>query len=521
MASTAMFAQTHWSPTQQNCEALNTFIYVFLHIDGQYVEDPTQFEIGVFDERDGLCRCAQMPRWVNKYGWYYYGLTCKGYTGCVYNFRIWDHELDQERTDLTLVYDYDGDDYEFTQFVWGANLKYGVSTAPLTFNFVTSSQGETFTKDILGYGEDYDYPNHYYLISSPIGEVSPEAVNGMVENTFDLYYFDQSKDNEWINFKANEGSTDPGFNLMPGKGYLYANHDDVTLTFTGTPYSGDGLVELQYVDGAEFAGWNLVGNPFPRAANVDVESYYRMNEVGTELMPGDGSVEAMEGIFVLAEEDGQIVTFTPNDNNGDGKYNLRIDLTSTVKSSVIDRVIINFVEGQELPKFQINSNSTKVYVPKESQDYAVVNAGEVGELPVCFKTQTNGRYTFNVSSENVSFSYLHLIDNMTGADVNLLATPSYSFDALSTDYATRFRLLFSTSCSVDGDNFSFVNGSGNLCIYGIEGEATLQVVDVLGHMLSSETFSGSIEKKLNVAPGVYMLRLIQGNDVKVQKTVIK
>ena len=151
----------------------------------------------------------------------------------------------------------------------------------------------------------------------------------------------------------------------------------------------------------------------------------------------------------------------------------------------------------------------------------MVNAGEVGELPVCFKTQTNGRYTFNVSSENVSFSYLHLIDNMTGADVNLLNTPSYSFDALSTDYATRFRLLFSTSCSVDGDNFSFVNGSGNLCIYGIEGEATLQVVDVLGHMLSSETFSGSIEKKLDVAPGVYMLRLIQGNDVKVQKTVIK
>ena len=81
--------------------------------------------------------------------------------------------------------------------------------------------------------------------------------------------------------------------------------------------------------------------------------------------------------------------------------------------------------------------------------------------------------------------------------------------------------MFATGSSVDGGNFGFVNASGNFCIFGIEGEATVQVVDILGHMLSSETFSGSYEKKLNVAPGVYMLRLIQGNDVKVQKTVIK
>jgi len=40
-------------------------------------------------------------------------------------------------------------------------------------------------------------------------------------------------------------------------------------------------------------------------------------------------------------------------------------------------------------------------------------------------------------------------------------------------------------------------------------------------MVSSNTFSGSYEQKLNVAPGVYMIRLINGNDVKVQKIVVK
>ena len=45
--------------------------------------------------------------------------------------------------------------------------------------------------------------------------------------------------------------------------------------------------------------------------------------------------------------------------------------------------------------------------------------------------------------------------------------------------------------------------------------------DALIKNLSSETFSGSYEGKLNVAPGIYMLRLVNGNDVKVQKMVVR
>ena len=143
-------------------------------------------------------------------------------------------------------------------------------------------------------------------------------------------------------------------------------------------------------------------------------------------------------------------------------------------------------------------------------------------------------YTLSFTNDVVEFSYLHLIDYMTGDDVDLLttgaSTPStgsgagsatYTFQAKTTDYASRFRLVFATGSTVDGDNIGFVNGMGNLTIFGIEGEATLQVIDVTGRMLSSETFSGSYEKRLNVAPGVYMLRLINGNDVKTQKIVVR
>ena len=44
---------------------------------------------------------------------------------------------------------------------------------------------------------------------------------------------------------------------------------------------------------------------------------------------------------------------------------------------------------------------------------------------------------------------------------------------------------------------------------------------MMGHVISSETFSGSYEKRINGAPGVYMVRLINGNDVRVQKVVVR
>ena len=53
-----------------------------------------------------------------------------------------------------------------------------------------------------------------------------------------------------------------------------------------------------------------------------------------------------------------------------------------------------------------------------------------------------------------------------------------------------------------------------------EGEATLQVVDMMGRVLSSQTVNGNAQVSIDRAAGVYLLRLINGSDVKVQKIVI-
>ena len=54
----------------------------------------------------------------------------------------------------------------------------------------------------------------------------------------------------------------------------------------------------------------------------------------------------------------------------------------------------------------------------------------------------NGNYTISIETEGLEIGYLHLIDKLTGNDVDLLKTPSYTFEAKTTDSLERFTLTF-------------------------------------------------------------------------------
>ena len=367
----------------------------------------------------------------------------------------------------------------------------------------------TLIKDFTGYDES---DGGYYLLACPFNGVDPTSIEGMIDGTYDLYYFDQVGDtdgNEWMNYKAG------AFNLTRGMGYLYAKQTDVSLYFTGFP-EDDEVVEaaLVYDEDADeaYRGWNLLGNPYTVNAYID-RAFYVMNDDGTDVETATRNyIEPLEGFFVTTDDDGDPLVFTTEAPTSKGG-SLVMDVTQN-RGGSIDRAVLRFGQDSQLPKFMLNQNHTKVFIPQNGKDFAVVSAGEMGEMPVSFKAEHNGCYTL-AFSKDVDFAYLHLIDNLNGNDVDLLANPSYSFEAKTTDYASRFRLVFATGNNDDA--FAFFN-NGNLVV---NGEGTLQVVDVNGRILSSETISGSCEKQLNAASGVYMLRLVNGNDAKVQKIVVK
>ena len=165
----------------------------------------------------------------------------------------------------------------------------------------------------------------------------------------------------------------------------------------------------------------------------------------------------------------------------------------------------------------INENNTKLYIPQNGKNYAIVNSNDYDELPLCFKADRNGSYTLEFSFEDINPEYLHLIDDMTGLDIDLLTTRSYSFDAHTSDLASRFRLVFNAPDD-DNDHFAFIS-NGDIII---SGEGLVQVIDVLGRQVYSHQVNSEFRiPNSEFTSGVYLLRLIQDDNARTQKIVIK
>ena len=390
---------------------------------------------------------------------------------------------------------------------------------------VTINVQYSATKHIEAYTSGAD---GWYLIASPmIEDVNPEDVSYMLSNNYDLFYFDQNREKEWVNYKESDGNYNPSFDLVSGKGYLYANSEDVDLTFIGTPYSSNGVVSLNYSEensDPNMWGWNLIGNPFGTTATID-KPFYRMNEYHTEIIASDDyNIDPMEGVFVHRDNDGpKTATFTSGGSKGGERSlnNIVINLERS-NGTVIDRAIVSFDEDRTLPKFQIGSNSTKLYIPKDGEEYAIAYSDQTGEMPLNFRAAENGEYTLSVTiSDPVN---IHLIDNLTGADIHLLSTPSYSFTAKTTDYVSRFRLIFSanendgsTDSPQENEDFAFIGGDGQLIIHG---SGTIQIIDLLGRVINTKSTEERIDTN-GMTPGVYVLQLITGSAIKTQRIVVK
>lgn len=399
-------------------------------------------------------------------------------------------------------------------------------------------------KSVAGYGTGN---GNWAFVASPLAtNTAPDAVgieNMITEADYDLYRFNQSAVLEWENYKQ-EGEH-YHFDLANGQGYLYANVEDVNVMFKGEFNEEETKeVGLVYDANATFAGWNLVGNPFPVSAYAN-KSYYVMNEEGSAIEPVAVSmgtaIPFCTGMMVKADNTGETVTFSktaPETAVNQGVLQIAVAQANTRGNAVEDKAIVSFNAGDRLEKFVFNEDNATLSIPQGGKDFAIANAEKMGEMPLNFKAAKNGEYTITVNPEAVEMDYLHLIDNMTGADIDLLALrhPStgsgseaqgpafYTFNAKTTDYTSRFRLVFVASSvfgDEDGDDEAFAFYSNGNYIVTNEGEATLQIIDELGHILSSEHISGSVSKAIQTTPGIYVIRLLDGNNVRTQKIVVR
>lgn len=451
-----------------------------------------------------------------------------------------------------------------------------LTNAPLGVNYQgNSTQYNYWTGDVLP--EFGFYPESSQNGYFPSKTYGTNGLDGTAYyHDWDYYCF-YEPDYHWINFKRNTPShwheDEPHSwidytnetNLTQGKGYLLATKEDCFLQSFGTLANGQVNITATR-QGAHCTGYNLLGNPYP--CYLDFKAFAEANS-------GPGKIwnDVSTASYILLDEDKQgYVTYTYDMSSNPMSASRYINMhqgffivAENQASAVFDnsmRSVRSYGEGfrgeDEEPAYPLvnlivtEGNGNKTYTVVEldrpekggslwasdlrvgnakmcahygDECYSVVFAQPgVTSMPIWFESKSDAQYTISWNTQNGTFGYLHLIDNITGADIDCLADSCYVFQASANDYKSRFKLKFEYT-GIDEEqqehvtDFAFMK-DGQLVVTG---SGRLELMDLNGRVLyASELVSVQSMLALpSVASGLYLLRLANAYGCMTQKIIIK
>ena len=366
--------------------------------------------------------------------------------------------------------------------------------------------------------------NKWYAISSPFNTPAVTDVINLVSPTNDTedpayFAYDLFRYNEGIATWENVKDENNNFTTLDnGRGYIYRRSADAILAFDGTVNSGLVPVSITNTPAVgDLAGFNLVGNPYPHTYDL----YRNCFTLGTDgvwtVHNGSYTLNIGQAVLIMkTSEDGDDYNFTEGAPGKKGGYAAPAIALTVAGNGFQDVAYARFANGEGMPKVShLNEAAPMLSIPVESRRYAIANVGtDCQSFPVAFNGQA-GEYTLTLNSQLSTLNYLHLIDRLTGRDIDMLQEKSYTFVATGND-ADRFEVKLSPEAmeSATG-HFAYWNGK----VWMVEGNGTLEAYDVTGRKL----FSSEVNDQLSVSnsqfpsTGVYVLRM--GN--KSQKIVIR
>ena len=405
--------------------------------------------------------------------------------------------------------------------------------------FCSTSVAATVQKSITG--STAKAGEGWYSIASPVHDgiantVALSNVTNLVSSTtpgfkYDMLAYDETK-HEWVNQK--EGSGASGFNVMnKGQGYIYRNSGEL-LSFVGNTNVGAIDCPLSFtlsLDVDRLKGLNLIGNPYTHSITkgsskaIDdshlSEGFYEMTNAGGWKAHDDGEkILSKQGVLVKTSEavagfqiKDVIYEAPAKDKAGNDKIKFMVS-----NSSYEDVAYAKFCKGLGLTKIEHrNTDIPMIYINQDDENYAIATMDDdIKAFSLCFKAKKTAQYTLSCDATG-DFSYLHVIDRLTGEDVDMLLEGKYTFIGTPQDAANRFVVrLDYLNGSETPESGSFVYQSGSDVI--INGTGELQIFDVTGRMVAKrnvnnvETMSTS-----SLQTGVYIFRLNE----KTQKIVVK
>ena len=364
--------------------------------------------------------------------------------------------------------------------------------------------------------------------------------------------------------------------LLPGRGYLVAFADSATyLQCHGALNTGAEITIPVTMRGYYSTGYNFLGNPYQAAldfnafaeynssddeeaiwTDVSEASYRILSETakdyvtfayGSSTNPfGAGRyIHPHQGFMIYSNTNESATAYFQDLNGADDPHMRAISDQAVFRGPQVNYPLVNLfaTEGNgnrtmvtvELGRpdtggaqlmSDLHVGKGQIWCRYDNNDWklAYTRPG-VSELPIRFSTIEDTEYTMTWSMHNGEFSYVHLIDNMTGADVDCLTEHEYKFSSKTTDYASRFRLVFQYTGVEENDDpetqeteFAFMMGDELV----VNGAGTLEMFDVSGRLLMTSRTEGT-QTTLHlpqVSAGVYVLRLTCNGQVKTQKMVI-
>jgi len=372
--------------------------------------------------------------------------------------------------------------------------------------------------------------NGWYLISSSVNDMLIAGSDFLTE-TYDLYRYNESS-TTWENYRSGHADFTT---FEKGRGYLYANSNGISPAFVGTLNNAAVTYQVTANSSTASKGINIIGNPFPHNIykgaggaidDSNLESgYYELTYSGAWVAHAfDDAIAPGQGVLVVAKSTGNVTiakTNTEATAESASKSDVKRLKINVSGNGSEDRTYAYFSEGDGLEKLDnFSSSAAQISIKNGEDDYAIAHVGEGCEtMDVIFKNTKNADYTITIEGVE-GFSYLHLIDNLTGDDTDMLLEENYQFHATGNEYAERFKVVCRNNTGI-GENaetamFAYVN-NGNIVV---NGDGTLQLIDMTGRIINTVEINGTqmIEKP---SCGVYVLRMISGNEVKTQKIVVK
>jgi hypothetical protein len=409
-------------------------------------------------------------------------------------------------------------------------------------------------------------PNHWHSDENAICQHEHISYYGNPNQYLNSDYLDKNEDN-----------------LVAGKGYMASITVPTMLQSHGNMNANELSIELTK-DGKYCTGWNLVGNPYHGYLDFDAFAnnttnqallakkdgnpfyvIYNADGYDDDLAPyapesafiyyvqggsENGAYASQylhphQAFFVNAASTDQSLQFIDGEVEVDGNGGMvvsrskgetpfrewrpnypLVNLFLSSDNGCTDVTVVEFERpewGGASKLKELRSGNGQFYGYHEGNSYAALFAKEGTErVPLWFEAKEDDIFKMKWNTANGDFSTLYLIDNLTGVQYDMLANDTYIFEGHKDDYYSRFYIVFNVTGveeELEGDdNFAFFDGSEWI----VTGEGELDLIDLQGRVLWHDRLSGG-QRRMSfpiLAKSMYLLRLVNSHETKVQKIIV-